>query len=125
MSSAQIIVVEDNLDFATILETVLRLWGYSVKLHETLASARAALAQAVPSMLILDGQLPDGEGLDLYGELRRSSTTRTLPILLLSVSDDVYQTARIASVTDSHLYVGLKPMPLDDIQDIVARLVGS
>jgi CheY-like chemotaxis protein len=76
-------------------------------------------------MLILDGQLPDGEGLDLYGELRRASTTRILPVLLLSVSDDVYQSARVASVTDPHLHVGLKPMPLDDIQDIVARLVGA
>ncbi len=125
MSSSQIIVVEDNIDFATILETVLRMWGYSVQLYDTLASARAALKRAKPSMLVLDGQLPDGEGLDLYHELRRTAHTRTLPILLLSVSDDVYQAAGSASISDPHLHVGLKPMPLDDIQDIVARLVGS
>lgn len=123
MQASTIIVIEDNVDFATILETVLKLWGYQVQHFDTLAGGRAGIRRSAPAMLILDGQLPDGEGFTLYQELRRADATRRLPILLLSVSDDVYQTARIASDDDPHLHVGLKPMPLDDIQTIVARMI--
>ena len=124
MGTPFVAVVEDNLDFGTILETVLRLWGYGVERYETLAAARAGLAQRPPAMLILDGQLPDGEGLELYGELRAQAATRELPVLLLSVSDDVFQAARVAATTDPHLLLGLKPMPLDEIHEIVQRVVG-
>lgn len=125
MRSSSIMVIEDNVDFATILETVLQLWGYAVEHYDTLSSGKAALAESRPAMLILDGQLPDGEGVNLYFELRQSPATRGLPILLLSVSDDVYQAARAASDTDPYLYVGLKPMPLDEIHTIVQRFVGG
>ncbi len=123
MPSSSIMVIEDNVDFATILETVLRLWGYAVQHYDTLASGKAALDRERPSMLILDGQLPDGEGIDLYYALRASGSTSSLPVLLLSVSDDVYQAARAASDTDPYLYVGLKPMPLDEIHKVVQRYV--
>ena len=123
MPSSSIMVIEDNVDFATILETVLRLWGYAVQHYDTLTSGKAALDQECPAMLILDGQLPDGEGIDLYYELRARAASRSLPILLLSVSDDVYQTARAASDSDPYLYVGLKPMPLDEIHKVVQRFV--
>ena len=123
MQSSPILVIEDNADFAAILETVLCLWGYNIQHYDTLAGGRKALSRLRPAMVILDGQLPDGEGIDLYWELRKTATTCRLPILLLSVSDDVYQTARAASDADPHLYVGLKPMPLDEIHAIVQRLV--
>lgn len=125
MQSSPILVIEDNADFAAILETVLRLWGYNIQHYDTLAGGRAALNRMRPAMLILDGQLPDGDGIDLYRELRRGPGTSKLPILLLSVSDDVYQTARAASDVDPHLHVGLKPMPLDEIHSIVERLSGG
>jgi DNA-binding response OmpR family regulator len=125
MQSASIVVIEDNVDFATILETVLQLWGYTAERYDTLGSGRAALRRRQPAMLILDGQLPDGEGIDLYYELRSAPATRGLPILLLSVSDDVFQVARAAADADPALYIGLKPMPLDDIHEIVTRVVGG
>ena len=124
MQSSPILVIEDNPDFAAILETVLRLWGYNIQHYDTLAGGRTALSRFQPAMLILDGQLPDGDGIDLYHELRKTTITRTLPVLLLSVSDDVYQTARAASDVDPNFHVGLKPMPLDEIHSIVERLVG-
>ncbi len=123
MPPATVVVVEDNADFATILETVLQLWGYAVERYDSIGAGRNALLRRPPAMAILDGQLPDGDGFDLYRDLRRHAATRALPILLLSVSDDVYQSARAASDRDAALYVGLKPMPLDEIQRIVTSAV--
>lgn len=123
MPPATVAVVEDNPDFAAILETVLNLWGYRVERYDTLRTARATLLRRPPAMLILDGQLPDGDGYHFYQELRRNAATRNLPILLLSVSDDVYQIARAASDRDPQLVVALKPIPLEDIQRIVTAAV--
>lgn len=123
MQTKSIIVIEDNKDFATILETVLRMWGYAVEVYDTLATGAAAVGRSSASMLILDGQLPDGEGYTLYQRLRQQPATQRLPILLLSVSDEVHELARSARSTDPHLFVGLKPMPLDEIQAIVERVV--
>lgn len=123
MSANSIVVIEDNVDFATILETVLRLWGYTVHCYATLATGMAGLVDTPPALLILDGQLPDGDGYGLYRRLRNDPATKHLPILLISVSDDVYQIARAACESDPLLFVGLKPMPLDEIQAIIRRFV--
>lgn len=125
MSASSIIVIEDNVDFATILETVLRLWGYTVECFPTLSTGLAELSQSVPALLILDGHLPDGDGYSLYLRLREDATTKQLPILLLSVSDEVYQLARTACDTDPCLFIGLKPMPLDEIQAIIRSILHS
>ena len=121
MQAQTIIVIEDNKDFSTILHTVLRMWGYDVRVFETLAAGTVAITRGT-ALLILDGQLPDGEGYTLYRQLRQQPETRNLPILLLSVSDEVHQAARTARQSDPHLFVGLKPLPLDEIQTIVARV---
>jgi DNA-binding response OmpR family regulator len=123
MPPATVVVVEDNADFATILETVLQLWGYAVERYDSIGAGRDALLRRPPAMLILDGQLPDGDGFALYRDLRQHAATHALPVLLLSVSDDVYQSARAASAQDPALHVGLKPMPLDEIQRIVTGAV--
>jgi DNA-binding response OmpR family regulator len=125
MSAATVVVVEDNADFATILETVLQLWGYAVESYDSIAAGRDALLRCPPAMLILDGQLPDGDGYALYRDLRRRRPLRDVPVLLLSVSDDVYQAARAASDHDPRLFVGLKPMPLEEIQCIVTSALSA
>lgn len=124
MPTDPIVVIEDNPDFAAILEAVLQMWGYNLAVYGTLAAGAAALTRGA-AMLILDGQLPDGDGYNLYVRLRRQRATQQLPILLLSVSDEVYQAARIARQSDPYLYVGLKPMPLEEIQAIVEQIVGA
>ena len=120
---ALIAIAEDNVDFATILETLLQLWGYTVKHYTTIAATKVGLAQQQPAMLILDGQMPDGQGYHLYLHLRQDASTQRLPVLLLSVSDDIYQQARIARDHDPYLFIGLKPVPIDEIQRVIAQVV--
>jgi DNA-binding response OmpR family regulator len=123
MAPSSIVVIEDNEDFATILETVLRLWGYTVQCYTTLAAGAAQIGHSPPALLILDGQLPDGDGYSLYRRLRADAATSTLPILMLSVSDEVYQVARAAGDADPHLFVRLKPMPLDEMHTMIERVI--
>lgn len=123
MAASSIVVIEDNEDFATILTTVLSLWSHTVQCHTTIGAGEDRLMDSPPALLILDGQLPDGAGFSLYLRLRANATTSQLPILLLSVSDEICQSARTAADSDPYLFVGLKPIPLGEIETIIHEVI--
>ncbi|MDP9316981.1 MAG: response regulator [Chloroflexota bacterium] len=86
-SDATILVVDDDVAVATMLDELLLDEGYQVYLARTLADARQQLDDHVPDVLLLDVQLPDGSGFDYCVELRGDSKTADVPILFLSGID--------------------------------------
>jgi len=77
-----ILLVEDDHGTATEITLELTASGYDVTRCTTVAEGgRRALADGV-DLLIVDRQLPDGEGLDLIGLLRDKG--RRTPVLVLS-----------------------------------------
>lgn len=83
--SARVLVVEDDTDVAASLRALLERESYVVAVAGSLAEARRALAGDVDVML-LDWRLPDGEGIDLLKELRKTSD---LPVLMVTARVDV------------------------------------
>ena len=80
-----ILVVEDETSISSFVAAYLRNAGYGVR---TAASAKAAvvdLANELPSLIILDLNLPDGDGVELCRRIRRSSD---VPILMLTARDE-------------------------------------
>ncbi len=65
-----VLVVEDTALLSLLYESVLGRAGHPVTIASTLAEARAHLAQERFPLVLLDLQLPDGDGLDLLEELR-------------------------------------------------------
>jgi DNA-binding response OmpR family regulator len=86
-----ILVVEDEPQVAASLRDLLEREGYAVRLAGSLAEARRALtasespADSIDAML-LDWRLPDGEGIDLLKELRKTSE---LPVLMVTARVEV------------------------------------
>ena len=82
------LLIEDD---PTIAHELTLRWvarGWQLQWAATLAAARTALGQAgLFDLVLLDLGLPDGNGLDLLAELRRSDT-RT-PVLVLTARDQV------------------------------------
>ena len=71
----RVMIVEDNADFRALME-VLLLRQPDIKLVSqagSLAEARANAAGSEPDVAVLDLGLPDGDGVDLIAELRRSN----------------------------------------------------
>lgn len=81
---ALILAVEDEVRNAALLRAVLEPAGYRLAVVDSLASARAWLADQRPDLVLLDIGLPDGSGLELARELRASATTAAVPILVAS-----------------------------------------
>lgn len=83
MHKPSVLVVEDEHSLAQFVAASLSAAHLLPHVVGTAASAREALRAAAPpaQLLILDLNLPDGDGLDLIRELRECRST---PILVLS-----------------------------------------
>lgn len=79
-----ILIVEDDRPLAQGIQMALSQGDRTIRLAHTLSEARAQLAAEPFDLMVLDLNLPDGNGLTLLEELRRTSD---LPVLILSAND--------------------------------------
>ena len=80
----QILLLEDDMALGQGIRFALQNNDVAVTLCATLVQARQALEDSVFDLLVLDVNLPDGSGLELLQEVRRSRLT---PIILLTAND--------------------------------------
>ena len=81
----KILVVEDQKRLAHLVKQGLTERAYTVTTVGTCAQARDTLCEDNFDLIILDLGLPDGDGLDLLREWRRSGFKE--PVLILSARD--------------------------------------
>ncbi|MBQ3192844.1 MAG: response regulator transcription factor [Oscillospiraceae bacterium] len=77
----KILVVEDENNIRSFMETILETGGYQVLTAATCQQGNMMFASHMPDLVILDLGLPDGDGLDLIQVIRKNSS---VPILVLS-----------------------------------------
>ena len=77
-NSGLILLVEDNADLNESNSRVLTRRGYEVQSALTLAEARLKLTEAEPDIILLDVELPDGNGMDFCEEIRDKTAAHIL-----------------------------------------------
>jgi DNA-binding response OmpR family regulator len=80
----RIAVIEDDADLSYTIRLNLEREGYTAGMFENGHEGLLAVQQGGFDFLILDLNLPDLDGFTICRELRRSPTTATLPILILT-----------------------------------------
>jgi signal transduction histidine kinase len=80
----RILVVDDNLDAASMLATMLTLRGHEVRCAATAAAGLAAAREFQPELAILDIGLPDMDGHALARRLRADPRTRSIVLAALT-----------------------------------------
>ncbi len=81
------LLVEDEAHLAKALKIAFRKLGIEVRTVTTLKEARLALTQLEPELVVLDRELPDGDGLSLCTELRARDYSGA--ILMLTARGEV------------------------------------
>jgi two-component system, NtrC family, sensor kinase len=100
-----VLIVDDSLTVRMDLADAFEAAGLRAIPCATAAAARAVMAAETPSVVILDVILPDGDGVQLLGELRaRESSARTV-VVMLSTEAEVKDRVR-ALTTGADEYVG-------------------
>jgi len=80
-SASRVLVVDDEPALVRGVTIVLRGGGYVVESARTASEALAVVVEHPPDALVLDLVLPDGDGIELCGAVRRMSN---VPILFMS-----------------------------------------
>jgi DNA-binding response OmpR family regulator len=70
------------------LKAAFEAGGFACTLARTLAEGRTAL-ESLFDLIVLDVQLPDGDGVAFLAELKAAVKTRAIPVILLSLEGDV------------------------------------
>lgn len=80
----KILIIEDDSGLGQGIRMALQSDYLQIQISRSLAEARKAMLEESFDLLILDINLPDGNGLNLLAEVRKSSM---LPIIVLTAND--------------------------------------
>lgn len=79
-----LLVVEDDLDVADMLNAYFRVQGYEVLTVNWGEDALKICSTTLPDMIILDIRLPDIDGFEVARRLRGNRRTKDVPIIFLT-----------------------------------------
>jgi signal transduction histidine kinase/DNA-binding response OmpR family regulator/CHASE3 domain sensor protein len=82
-----ILIIEDDVSFATVLRDLARELGYQCIVTHTANDGLAAASEYRVSAVLLDVRLPDHSGLGVLDQLKHNPATRHIPIHVASVDD--------------------------------------
>jgi len=109
------LLVEDEPDMASALAAALKRYDMVVDLVATLADAEEAVASSAYEAILLDRQLPDGDGLSLIPKLRARGVS--VPVIVLTARGELAD--RVAGLNGgADDYLG-KPFA---VEELLARL---
>ena len=80
----QILVVEDNVELAEMLQAYFLGEGYQVRIAGRGADAFTMVEQFLPDIITLDINLPDIDGYELCRRLRQIRPARHIPVIFLT-----------------------------------------
>jgi len=118
MSSARILVVDDEADIRELVRDILSEEGYTVEAAANAAEARASCARQAPDLVLLDIWMPDTDGISLLREWQQTQSL-TAPVVMMSGHGTV-ETAVEATRLGAMDYVE-KPLSLAKLLRTVQR----
>jgi sigma-B regulation protein RsbU (phosphoserine phosphatase) len=84
VTSARILVVDDEVDISTILTVALRRAGYEVTSAADGLEAIAAIERQAPDLILLDVMMPRADGLETLRRIREHRSTASVPVIMLT-----------------------------------------
>jgi len=84
MSTPKLLLVEDDLALAELLEFRFKGEGYKVRMTGDGDEALVLAAEDVPDLIILDWMIEGTSGIEVCRRLRRDKATANVPIIMLT-----------------------------------------
>ena len=109
---AHVLIIEDNPDFVDFVQAVLDLNGHEVTHTASLhAGIRLSNEMPPPDLVLLDLDLPDGNGLDFFDQVASE-----VPVLVMTASTDAELARHLQALGARYV---IKPLAARDLLDLV------
>jgi len=114
-----ILIVDDDASIRIALTDALRSWGYFAFSAGTIAGANALLEEVSPAVVLLDIDLPDGNGLDLLEKIKAENADT---IVIMITGNAGMPNVLAAFRSGAHDFVG-KPVKLEELRLTIKNAV--
>jgi two-component system CheB/CheR fusion protein len=108
LTPLRVLVVEDNLDTAETLRTLLADCGFYVAVAHNTQDGLKTARQIEPHIVLCDIGLPDGDGYSVGSQLRQSAGKSARLIAVTGHAEPIDRQRALAAGFDQHL-----PKPVD------------
>ncbi|HEX6295739.1 MAG TPA: response regulator [Burkholderiales bacterium] len=117
-----ILIVEDDPDQLALADLRVSMAGYKVRVASSVhAFLQAMLDDGPPDLLLLDVDLPDGDGFEVLAKMRRHQSLNSLPIVLLTAKNEPSDIGK-GLVLGADGYV-TKPYTKNILADVIRRVL--
>jgi len=112
-----ILLVEDGIDAARVLQMLLQSLGHTVAIARSGADAIRLFDSVKPDVVLLDISLPDMDGYAVARAIRNHPLgSRAILVAITGWGDAESQSLATSAGFDHHL---LKPAPLDQLEAVI------
>src|SRR3989338_5692805 len=108
-----ILIIEDELNIRDLIETFLSKNGFVTVGVESAELGLKKIPTLKPSLILLDIQLPNMDGLEACRRIRQDPRAKSIPIILVSVqSSDIHRIIGLESGADDFVSKPFNPAEL-------------
>jgi len=87
MNKVKVLLVDDEVDYLSMMEMRIESWGYDVLVASEGKEALAIIKEELPDIAILDFSMPGMDGVELLKEIRKFA--KKLPVIMLTAHSEV------------------------------------
>ena len=123
-NNSSILYVEDNVSNRALVEAIIQR-QQDLRIHSvaTIKDAKRFLKDMVPSLILIDLNLPDGSGEDLVSHVKSKPELHHIPLMILSADALPETVERLKSAGVAHYMT--KPLDVAAFSKKVRELIGS
>ena len=115
----KIFLVEDDHGLRDLIFFLLTDKNYDVEAFSNATSFEKGIENGNPDLILLDIMLPDGNGLDLCKDLKKSNDKCNIPVLLMSAHAD----PTIADNSGACEFIK-KPFDIEELYERIEKYTG-
>jgi CheY-like chemotaxis protein len=115
-----ILIIEDDLVFAGILQEMIRKRGFSVLVAANGESGVALADRFIPSAVVLDVMLPNIDGWRVMSSLKDNPRTRHIPVHFITCKED-----RQKALSMGAIGFATKPVSVEQLNGVLQTIEGS
>jgi CheY-like chemotaxis protein len=119
----KVLIVDDDPVMHLLYRKYLLEAGYELLTAKNSQDAMAVVSRQIPQLIVMDIMMPGGDGLSALRELKKSQSTRNIPVIVVTANVENYMTATQESENSGAASFLPKPLSPARLMAEVKRLV--